>query len=271
MVCGAHAGASFWRDGLEKWKLVNVENNHILVADGSALKLPETNGAWETIFDGAHTNGDAGINIRPYKSSDRAMICRLCCESGFLGGPVDPLFEDRELFAELFTRAYLKYETDWAFVAEDHKHPIGYLLGSVRPRFEMLLLESGLRTTTKILLRLASGRYRSPRTRTFIRWLLTAGFLEQPRHPRGAAHLHLQVEKSHRARGVGRRLWEHYEARLREIGMKQCYGSFFSRPTHRPERAYGRYGFEVFDRRRTTLFEPEIREQVEVVCVSKTL
>jgi hypothetical protein len=35
--------------------------------------------------------------------------------------------------------------------------------------------------------------------------------------------------------------------------------------------AYARYGFEVFDRRRTTLFEPEIREPVEVVCVCKSL
>ncbi len=53
--------------------------------------------------------------------------------------------------------------------------------------------------------------------------------------------------------------------------MKQCYGAFFSHPQRRPELAYARYGFTVFDRRRTTLFEPEIPDPVEVVCVCKTL
>jgi GNAT superfamily N-acetyltransferase len=102
-----------------------------------------------------------------------------------------------------------------------------------------------------------------------VRWLFTAGLWEQPRHPRPAAHLHLDVAKEYRGRGIGRRFWGLFEQRLRSAGITQCYGAFFSYRSRRPESAYARYGFTVFDRRRTTLFQPEISDPVEVVCVCK--
>jgi ribosomal protein S18 acetylase RimI-like enzyme len=212
------------------------------------------------------------VHVRPFRESDREAFCRLCCDTGFLGDPMDVLFQDRELFADLFTRPYLDYEPEWVLVAEVHGQVVGYLTGSVCKHFDVVLLWSGLRTTLKMLLRLARGRYgRHPRSRRFIRWLLTAGFREQPKHPRDAAHLHIQIDKRYRGRGIGRQLWERYEKELRAIGMTQCYGAFFSYPQRRPEVAYSRYGFTVFDRRPTTMFQPEIREPVEVVCVCKKL
>ena len=47
--------------------------------------------------------------IRPYRSSDREAVRRLCCETGYLGKAIDPVFEDRELFADYLTKFY----TDW--------------------------------------------------------------------------------------------------------------------------------------------------------------
>ncbi|HEY3860520.1 MAG TPA: hypothetical protein VGO59_01425 [Verrucomicrobiae bacterium] len=243
----------------------NVEHNNFLALGGAAIASAE----WEAP---AKPDAVAEIRLRPYQKTDRAAICRLCCETGFLGGKVDPLFQDHDLFAELFTRPYLDYEPEWVTVAEEQNQVVGYLLGSVRPRFGLVLARCGFRTTLKMLLRLAAGHYRGhPRSRQFIRWLLTAGCREQPRHPRNAAHLHIQLDQRHRGHVLGRRLWEYYERRIREIGVKQCYGAFFSCQKRRPEVAYSRYGFRVFDRRRTTLFEPEVREPVEVVCVCKNL
>lgn len=238
--------------------------------DGVETEAILAPGPLNEIHDGAR--GDTPVRVRPYQKSDREAFCRLCCETGFLGSPMDPLFQDRELFADLFTRPYLDYEPEWVLVAEAHGQVVGYLTGSVCKHFNVVLLWSGLRTTLKMLLRLAGGRYgRHPRSRRFIRWLLTAGFREQPKHPRDAAHLHIQIDKRYRGRGIARQLWEHYERQLRAIGMTQCYGAFFSYPQRRPEVAYSRYGFTVFDRRRTTMFQPEIREPVEVVCVCKKL
>jgi hypothetical protein len=67
------------------------------------------------------------------------------------------------------------------------------------------------------------------------------------------------------------KLWQDYEQRLRAARIQKCYGSFFSYPGRRPELVYARYGFTVFDRRRTSLFEPEMADPMEVVCVAKDI
>lgn len=212
------------------------------------------------------------VRIRPYQESDRAAIRRLCCDTGYLGRPVDGLFQDRELFADLFTNAYLDHQPQWALVAESDSQLVGYLLGAVSKHFDLLLMRSGFVTTSKMLLRLATGRYAAHRrSRLFIRWLLTVGYREQPRHPSNAAHLHCDLARGFRGRGILRRLWDVYEERLRLAGVTQCYGAFFSHPRRRPETVYARYGFTVFDRKRTTFFEPEITEPVELVCVARQI
>ena len=124
----------------------------------------------------------------------------------------------------------------------------------------------------KMVTRAATGCYaRHPRSRHFIRWLITNGYREQPRHPENAAHLHFNIEKSHRGHDLGRRLWRAYEEQLDDAGIGNCYGAFFSWPKHRPEAVYSRFGFSVFDRKLTTMFQPEIADPVEVVCVQKKI
>lgn len=225
--------------------------------------------------NGFHTGKSSGCEeaiIRPYREEDRKAIRRICCNTGFLGNPVDSLFKDRDLFADLFTKPYLLYEPEWTLVAEDEGRVVGYLLGSVRRNFDLLLMQSGFQTASKMIFRLASGRYANhPRSRKFIRWLFTNGLWEQPKHPPNAAHLHFDVEKDYRGHSIARHLWEIYEEKLLSAGVKRCYGAFFSHRQRRPEVVYRRYGFRVFDRKRTTLFEPEIMDPVEVVCVHREL
>lgn len=219
-----------------------------------------------------HINGDGGehIVVRHYKPDDRAAIRRICCDTGFLGNPIETIFRDREVFADLFTNAYLNYGADWAWVAEDCGGVVGYLLGAVSPSFNRSLMYSGFQTTVKMIKRAATGCYSGhPRSRHFIRWLLTNGYREQPKHPVNAAHLHLNVEKSHRGHGLGLRLWRAFEQQLEHAGIRNCYGAFFSRPRRRPEAVYSRLGFSVFDRKATTIFQPEVSEPVEIVCVHR--
>lgn len=251
-----------------------IANTDILaIPKGAALREPRATAATITKVPLICQPGaDKAIHIRSYREEDRADICRLCCDTGFLGHPVDSLFQDRDLFAELFTRPYLDHEPECAIVAESNGQVVGYLLGSVSRHFALLQLASGFHTAAKMALRLAAGRYADhPRSREFIRWLFTAGFREQPKHPRGAAHLHWDIDKEYRGCGIARRLWQDYQQRLQAADIRKCYGAFFSHPKRRPELVYARYGFNVFDRRRTTLFEPEIADPVEVVCVCKDL
>ena len=56
------------------------------------------------------------FEIRKFQPADRARVRELCCETGFLGKPIDPVFEDRELFADYLTAYYTDWEPQSSFV-----------------------------------------------------------------------------------------------------------------------------------------------------------
>ena len=63
-------------------------------------------------------NHDHDFTIRSYRPSDREAVRRLCCQTGFLGEPIDPVYEDRELFADFLTTYYTDHEPESSFVIE---------------------------------------------------------------------------------------------------------------------------------------------------------
>jgi hypothetical protein len=212
------------------------------------------------------------VRIRRYLESDRSAVRLICCETGFLGRPIDSIYRDRELFADLITNPYLDNEPEWAFVAESEGQVVGYLLGSVNPHFKRTLMLSGFHTACKMLSRLLTGKYHDhPRSEQFVRWVLTKGLMEQPNHPEDATHLHLNVVKEFRQGIVALRLWHIYEECLWAVGINHCYGEFFSCDQRNPETIYARYGFKLYDRSLTTIFQPEIADSVSIVCAHKIL
>lgn len=220
----------------------------------------------------AHPSGSKAFRIRPYRSPDREDIRRLCCDTGFLGRPIDRIFCDRGLFADLHTTPYLEYEPEWAFVAEANGRLAGYLLGSVRHDFPWLLVYEGSRTALRMGSRSLKGVYDyHPRSRLYVHWLLTRSFRERPKHPSGAAHMHFNVAAPYRGRGVGLALWHAYERALRAAGIHHYFGEFFSCSGRRPELAYRRYGLRIYDQVDTTVYLPEIPQPVRLTCVHKIL
>ena len=79
-----------------------------------------------------------GVLIRRYESRDREAVRHLCCETGFLGKAIDPVFQDREIFADYLTRYYTDIEPESSFVLEQEGAVKGYLLGSYRPARQQL-------------------------------------------------------------------------------------------------------------------------------------
>jgi ABC-type branched-subunit amino acid transport system ATPase component len=71
--------------------------------------------------------------VRKFEPRDREAVRCLCCQTGFLGKPIDPVFEDRELFADYLTSYYTDAEPESCFVLEHNGRVVGYLLGSRRP------------------------------------------------------------------------------------------------------------------------------------------
>ncbi|NJK92920.1 MAG: hypothetical protein HC904_14525 [Blastochloris sp.] len=71
----------------------------------------------------------AELLIRAYRAGDRAELREICCDTGFLGKPIDAVFSDRELFADFLTDYYLDEEPDLAVVLESEGVVQGYVLG----------------------------------------------------------------------------------------------------------------------------------------------
>jgi GNAT superfamily N-acetyltransferase len=212
------------------------------------------------------------VNIRRYQKSDREAVRTICCDTGFLGNPIDPIYRDRELFADLITNPYLDYEPEWTLVAEADGQVAGYILGSVKANFSRTLMFSGFQTACKMLSRLLTNKYQDhPRSELFVRWVLTKGLMEQPHHPEGAAHLHVNVKPEYRQGVVSRRLWHTFEKSLRQAGLNHYYGQFFSCTQRNLERVYARFGLKTYDRSETTMFYPEIPYPVSIVCAHKFL
>ena len=212
------------------------------------------------------------VTIRQYRDSDREEVRRICCETGFLGGPIDPIYQDRELFADLFTNPYLDYEPDRTLIVESGGRLAGYLTGSMSPNFYRTLMYSGLQTACRMLSRLLTGKYSfHPRSEQFIRWLLVKGLTEQPKHPENAGHLHINLERPLRWGSVARRLLALYEEMLFAAEIDHYYVKFFSCSERNPERMYHRLRFEVYDRVLSTIFLPEIAGTLFIVCAHKRL
>src|SRR6187397_1830310 len=121
-------------------------------------------------------------SIRGYKASDRAAVRNLCCATGFLGEPIDPVFSDNELFADFLTTYYTDKEPESSFVLEVDGEIRGYLLGSRKPlRNQFYSFRQNIRLFLRALWRY-TGYY--ARARRFIRWMISDGWREVPAAPR---------------------------------------------------------------------------------------
>src|SRR3989440_13016332 len=125
-------------------------------------------------------------SIRSYQASDRGAVRKLCCETGFLGDPIDPVFQDRELFADFLTSYYTDHEPESSFVLEIADEIRGYLLGSRKPlQNQLYAFAQNVVLFFRALLRYP--RYNA-RSQKFIRWLVWYGWREVPAAPRLTPH-----------------------------------------------------------------------------------
>src|ERR1700744_5226511 len=104
-------------------------------------------------------------------ATDRARVRDLCCETGFLGNPIDPVFEDRELFSDYLTAYYTDWEPESSFVLLINGEIRGYLLGSPPPFRQQLY---NLYNNVALLFRgfFRFSRYNAA-SKKFVRWVLT--------------------------------------------------------------------------------------------------
>lgn len=190
--------------------------------------------------------------IRPYRATDRAAIRRLCCETGFLGQPIDPVFEDRELFADFLTNYYLRREPDSAFVIEAGGQVKGYLLGCLHPLRNQL--SNALQNVTLFAtLALRYPRY-SAASRKFIRWIFLNAWREVPAAPKRTPHFHVNLLPEVRGLAVGKALFDAFMAHVASRGVKRIFGQMVSFEGRRGEAMFRRYGFRLLNKSEITKY-----------------
>ena len=207
--------------------------------------------------------------IRSYRPSDRAAVRRLCCQTGFLGEPIDPVYEDHELFADFLTTYYTDKEPESSFVLEVDGEIRGYLLGSRKPlRNQFYSFRQNFRLFLRTMLRYQ--RY-NQRSRRFIRWMISHGWREVPAAPRRTPHFHINLQPDARKMSTTRALMSAYLSYLYRCGEKHVYGQIVTFESRRGEKMFERYGFRVMNRAEITKYKAFYPESVYLSTVIKNL
>ena len=212
---------------------------------------------------------DKSLTIRNYTAIDRGAVRRLCCQTGFLGEPIDPVFEDHDLFADFLTTYYTDHEPESCFVLEVEGELHGYLLGCRKPLWNQVYsFYQNVCLFTRALIRYP--RY-NERSRRFIRWIIVNGWREVPARPRRTPHFHINLLPDARKMETTRSLMSAYLSYLYRCGEKQVYGQIVTFESRRGERMFERYGFRVMNRAEITKYKSFYPESVYLSTVVKTL
>jgi L-amino acid N-acyltransferase YncA len=216
---------------------------------------------------------DAGctsaVIIRPFEPSDRNAVRFLCCETGFLGKSIDPVFQDRELFADYLTCYYTDIEPESSFVLEQDGVVKGYLLGSYRPLRQQLF--NFFNNLALFARGMAKYPFYNRPTRDFIGWILRNSWREVPSTPRRSAHFHFNMLPEAQGMANTGKLMNCYLNHLRKKGVKQVYGQVVTFETRRGAKLFERYGFQILDRREITKYRKTHPEPVFLTTVLKEL
>ncbi|MDR1144835.1 MAG: GNAT family acetyltransferase [Verrucomicrobiales bacterium] len=208
--------------------------------------------------------------IRPYRPADREAVRRICCDTGFLGRPVDEIFQDRELFADFLTAYYTDEEPESAVVLEVDGAVQGYILGSRLPaRQSAYNLRAGLRRALTLLWRLVFVYNRN--SRRYVWWLLTRGRKETPLTPRRMAHFHINMYPGAKNVRRTRALLDYFFAYLTASGEPAVYGQMVVSESRRGAQMFARYGFALRDQVEVTKYRRYTATPIFLFTVVKDL
>jgi hypothetical protein len=210
-----------------------------------------------------------GSIVRKYAPRDREAIRHLCCETGFLGNPIDPVFEDREIFADYLTAYYTDWEPEASFVLEQDGVVKGYLLGSRRPLHQQVY---GFFQNLRLFL-VGMARYSGYRreTRDFIHWILKNSWREVPAAPRRTAHFHINLLPEAKGLAGSHGMLKAYCDFLRGHGEKAVFGQMVTFESRRGAKLFERFGFQVVEKREITKYRGKHPEPVYLTTVIKSL
>lgn len=196
---------------------------------------------------------------------------RLCADTGFLGRPIDPVFEDRELFADYLTGYYLNLEPDATLVCEVNGVVMGYLMGCRRPiRNQTYHAFANLWIAARAVYRCFARNY-SASSREFMRWIAFNAWREIPAAPRFIPHFHINLLAEARSVRNTRLLIQSFLELLHRAGHTQVCGQMVTYESRRNDELFERYGFRVMHRAEITKYRRSFPGRVFLSTLVKDL
>jgi len=160
--------------------------------------------------------------IRRYIPADRESVRRISCETADLGRPIESIFRDRRVLADLLTSYYTDCTGESCWVAVAGGRVIGYLTGCLNTRHFFWVMAT--RIAPLILLEsLIRGSFFSRQGRHLlslgIKSLFMGGFSRRIPLNEYPAHLHIDIMPAFRRRQIGRQLIEKFFDQCRASGI----------------------------------------------------
>lgn len=169
----------------------------------------------------------ADICIEKCMPKDRKIISEICYKTGYMGEDLSgrAIFDDKILFAYLFSDYYPLYESEHCFVAVEkssEKSVIGYIIGTNDSARQLRSFIS--RFSWKIILRMVFYTFwRYPESFRAVCFMGINGLryrntsISYEEYP---AHFHINILPEYQHAGVGSKLITEFEKHLTEIGAK---------------------------------------------------
>jgi ribosomal protein S18 acetylase RimI-like enzyme len=167
----------------------------------------------------ANMHAASAVTVRPYQPTDRPALYDICLRTGWAGGDATGHYSDPDLLPSVFAGPYAALEPELAFVADDGRRPVGYIVGTADSTAFFTAFRKRWLPSVADRFPAPEGPPSTPdeeirallhHAETMLRPEFAAG------HP---AHLHIDLLPPAQGRGLGRRLMETFLDALRERGV----------------------------------------------------
>lgn len=167
--------------------------------------------------------------IRPYRAVDRDAVRAINIRTAYRNKGAAWLFEDTEVHADYWTRYYTDIRPEDTRVVEIGGEVVGYFFACYDHRRFVRTMATRIvpAAASKALWRLATGRYRRPESRRYLRHMLLVAPRETPDFPfdRYPAHYHCNLTRKAYGRGLYTRLVLDFLDALEARGITRLHGS----------------------------------------------
>lgn len=211
------------------------------------------------------------VTIRSYRFSNRKEVEALSFDTAFLGDSFSAIKMNKNLWLEVAVRYYLDEEPDSVFVAEDDGRVVGYLFGCLDDK-KKEEYERRHFPKWKKLFEIPYYYTFSSATRAFIKYYLVHYRKEKFSFPKNAGHVHINIGKEYRNRGIGTMLMETFFDYAKGKGTLIVHADSFLAKKNITTAFWEKLGFHEFSRTKTRFwhkFLPD--EEVYLVCYVRSL